>query len=187
MPERREDLAREIGDRGLAGGAGDGDDRLRRARIEARRGGRQRGSRIGDDDRGHAERFVRLPLGDDRHRARLDGALGISEAVRLRSRHREEQIARLHGAAVEREPGDRQARRSRRKAGAAQELGERHRRPCLSRARASETGARPASLVSTSKHPITASFPLPLAPGAGMAAEAGRIAAEVRESGQRAR
>ena len=46
MAERCPDLAREGGDRGLAAGAGDGGDRRRLARIESRRGQRQRAARI---------------------------------------------------------------------------------------------------------------------------------------------
>ena len=48
--DRRPDLADEGGDRGLAAGAGDRDDRLGLARIKPRRGPRQRQAGVGDLD-----------------------------------------------------------------------------------------------------------------------------------------
>ena len=47
LAERRPDLARERGDRGLAAGAGDGDDGFRLARIEPRAGGGERRADVG--------------------------------------------------------------------------------------------------------------------------------------------
>ena len=66
-----EDLAGEIGDRGLAAGAGDGDEMRRLARMEARRDQRQRAARIvGADDR-HVGLDGGIPARQDR-----DGAPG---------------------------------------------------------------------------------------------------------------
>ena len=59
-----EDLAGEGGDRGLAAGAGDGDEMVRLARIEARRHQRQRPARLGgaEDRRRSAGRSSAAPL-----------------------------------------------------------------------------------------------------------------------------
>ena len=108
MPERGEDLARELGDRGLAAGAGDGDDRCRLGRIEARRHQRQRAARLGGAEHHHTGGTATSApiLGEDG-----DGALGDrigDEAgpVGLGAGDRGEQAAGPHLAAVGGDAGD---------------------------------------------------------------------------------
>ncbi len=114
--------------------------RFRRARIKTRRRGRQGGSRIRDEDRGRTERFGRRPFGDDRHGARLDGALAHKRGHprAFRQRRRRDRPASRRGCRT----------RARRSAGPPlppegghhQELGEHHGRPCLSALAPSEQG-----------------------------------------------
>ena len=93
-----EDLAGEGGDRGLAAGAGDGDELLRLAPVEARRHQRQRPARIVRDDEGDAGVGIHLGVlaGEDGDGAALHrigdkaGAIGgrCPEARRTENRAR---------------------------------------------------------------------------------------------------
>ena len=78
---RRPDLPREGGDRGLAAGAGDGDDAIGLTRIEARRGVGQRRARVGDLDERRVAR--RRAFADDRRRALGERVGDEGEAVLL--------------------------------------------------------------------------------------------------------
>ena len=108
VAEARPHLAREGRDRGLAAGAGDGGDGRGLSGKEFCRGERERPAHIGNLDESDAvrQRPGRRALGH--HRARAGGErLGqVDEPVRLGARHRHEQEARLHGAAVGRNAGD---------------------------------------------------------------------------------
>ena len=97
-------LAREGGDRGLAAGAGHGRDRRRLHGEELRRGERERAARVGNGDERHLAAFGRM-VADDSHRPCGDGGIDEARAVGLAACQRKEQITRLDGAAVEREPG----------------------------------------------------------------------------------
>ena len=109
VAERGEDLPREVGDRGLAAGAGDGDDRLglradRSAPPSApargaarRRAARARASGTATSRACADEHRRPRPWRPPRHEAR---------AVRLGSRQRREQPAGPHLAAVGRDAGD---------------------------------------------------------------------------------
>ena len=98
--DRRPDLADERGDRGLAAGAGDRDDRLGLARIKPGRSPRQGQARV--DDMHERCAFGRRPsLGDDRARPALKRVRNVSQSVVPRPGEREEDVAGLDLAAVE--------------------------------------------------------------------------------------
>ena len=102
IAEPAPDLAREGGDRGLAAGAGDGGDGRGLARIEARGGAREREARVVDahERRTSETSGARSPTTDAAPLA--SASRGMSEAVVLRAREREEDVARLDLAAVRR-------------------------------------------------------------------------------------
>ena len=101
--ERTPDLPDEGRDRGLAAGAGDGDDGFGLPREEARGGARERGAGVGDPDEGRAG-GGRRPLADDSHGPARERVADMLEAVVLRSGEREEDVARLDLAAVDAMP-----------------------------------------------------------------------------------
>src|SRR5208283_6012770 len=105
LPERPPDLSDEGCNRGLAAGAGDGDDGFRLAREEARGGVSEGGARVGDPDEGDAA-DRRIALGDNGRGASRQGVTGMSEAVVLRPGEGEKHVPRLHLAAVERDSAD---------------------------------------------------------------------------------
>ena len=99
--ERRPDFARERGDRSLAAGAGDGNDRVRLAREKCRGGERQSASRIVDRNESNAGRqSVRPMLAGNRRCAGGGGLGGELRAVGLVAGNGDEQKAGLHLAAV---------------------------------------------------------------------------------------
>ncbi len=94
------DLPGERCDRRLAAGAGDRSDSLRLARIEARRGQRQRATRIRRlDERNFAGNGGHL-LTDDGGGAGGDRLVDELRTIRFGTGEREKQIAALHLAAV---------------------------------------------------------------------------------------
>ena len=130
--ERRPDLPREGGDRGLAAGAGDRGDGSGLAREEFRRGQRQRAARIADRHEGDSGgQPVRPLLGGNRHRAMRRRLLGEMRAVGLRAGDGEKQKAWLDLAAVGGNAGNVDAGKLRELAriepGVLQEVGEFHR------------------------------------------------------------
>ncbi len=101
VAEVRPNLPGEGGDRGLAAGAGDGGDGSRLAREEGGGAERQRAARILDLDEGNiVGKPVRPLLGGDRQRARRCRCAGKMGAVGLGTGNGDEQVARLHLAAV---------------------------------------------------------------------------------------
>jgi hypothetical protein len=103
-----EDLAREVGDRGLAAGAGNGDDGVGLGRVEARRHPGQRLARLGGSEHGDPGRRGDLrPLFDENGGgAPRDRLRDEARPVRLAAGHGSEQPARPHLAAVGRDAGD---------------------------------------------------------------------------------
>ncbi len=102
LAERRPDLARERGHRGLPAGAGDRGDHPRLPGKKFCRGQRQRAVRIADPDEGDAfrQRRLRHALGHDGHGPRRKRLADEAQPVVLGARHRHEQVTRLDGAAV---------------------------------------------------------------------------------------
>src|SRR5271170_4522722 len=94
------DLAHEGGDGGLAARAGDSDDRRWLARIEARRGPRQRRPRVADAHEGRSFEGRRA-LRDDDARALGRRLLCVGDAVGLVTGQREEDVARFGLAAID--------------------------------------------------------------------------------------
>ena len=110
----REDLAREVGNRGLAAGAGDGDGRFGLAAVEA--SGQKRkcaawfwGAEHGD---GKVGRYLRGARNQDGGTALLDGGRDEGCTVCLDAGEGCEQDARLHLAAVGRDAPDRDLSRA---------------------------------------------------------------------------
>ena len=104
-----EDLAGEGGDRGLAAGAGDGDEMSRLARIEARRDQRQRPARLGgaQDRRPRpAGRAAPSSPASTATAPRRDRLAGKARAVGGAAGQRREQVAGRDRAAVGRKPAD---------------------------------------------------------------------------------
>ena len=103
-----EDLAREGGDRGLAAGAGDGDEMGRLARIEARRHQGQRPARLGNAEDRDLRRQIELGAlcRQHRDRAAANRFAGKARAVGGAARQRREQVAGRDRAAVGRKPAD---------------------------------------------------------------------------------
>ena len=106
MPERLPDLAHEGDDRSLAAGAGDGSDGRRLARMEMRGGERQRAARVAHAHERGLGRQCDLPLAHDRHRAGGDGIGDETRTVGAAAGERNEDVARLHVAAVGGNAGD---------------------------------------------------------------------------------
>ena len=71
-------------------------------RIESRRRQRQRAARIWRDDKRHADVAWRRMVAGDRDGARRDRRIDEARAIGLAAGEREEQVARLHRAAVDR-------------------------------------------------------------------------------------
>ncbi len=95
------DLPHEMGDRGLAGGAGNRNDGRRLPRIEPRRRQRHRAARVRHRDERHIGRKRRRrALADDGGRSRGGGLRRIGKPVRLAARHRHEHVAARDLAAV---------------------------------------------------------------------------------------
>ena len=84
MRKRLPDLAHEGDDRGFSAGAGDRDDRLGLARIEARGGVSEGGAGVGDLDEGGVGDFGPA-FGDDRSGAFGQRLADMPEAVVLRA------------------------------------------------------------------------------------------------------
>ena len=106
-PQPCEDLARELGDRGLAVGAGDGDRRRRLRREEPGRHQRQRAARVGGaNDRHRDRRHGHCFAGEDRHCAFRDRILDEAAAIGASAGQGGEQAARRYRAAVGRQAAD---------------------------------------------------------------------------------
>ena len=124
--ERGEDLAREVRDRGLAAGAGDRDDGLGLARIEARRRERQRAAHVGDAQIGDG--------GVERRPARSASPTTATAPAASACGTKAAPSALVPGTATNTMPGrdlaavDGEARNGQRGAGGALRLGERVRR-----------------------------------------------------------
>ena len=118
VAERIPDLPGERRDRSLAAGAGDRGDHLRLARIEPRRGQRQRAARVLDlHERRACGQRCRLASRPITAAAPAATAWPTNaQPVGLAAGHRDEQIAGLHRAAVRRDAADldgvRRARRA---------------------------------------------------------------------------
>ena len=113
VPERLPDLAGEGRDRGLAGRAGDGDDRFGLGREPQRGGPGERGARVLGHHHGGAGRgklgggdLRAAAVGQDRSGALAQGIPDELAPVGGRSGQRGEQVAVPHGAAVDRKAGD---------------------------------------------------------------------------------
>ena len=160
VPDRRPDLAREMHDRGLAVGAGDGGDRARLPAIELRRQQRQPALRIGvRHDRDAAALFRRKGkgfgvVGKDGSGAARHGLARETAPVLPRAGQRREQKSRLNGSRIGRETGDLEVGEpGGRRHGSDQvsnsqpacPAGFRPSAPCGSRARISSTGCTPSS------------------------------------------
>ena len=102
---RHPDLPSESGDGSLAAGAGDGDDAIGLARIEARRGLGERRARVDDLDEGRAA--CRRALADDDRRALGERVGDKGEAVLFGPGEGEKGVAGPHLAAVGGQPADR--------------------------------------------------------------------------------
>ena len=106
VAERGPDLAREMGDRGLAVGAGDGGDRARLAPVEPGGEEGEAALRIGVGDDRDAAASVRIEregggiIGQDRHRALRDRFAGKGAPVTQRAAQRGKQKTRLHLARI---------------------------------------------------------------------------------------
>jgi hypothetical protein len=109
VPQRGENLAREIGHRGLAAGARHRNRGLRLGAIETRRHQRQRPARLGRYEQWNPRRDLDLrpSLGQHRRHALGHGLGHEAAAVGLGTTQRREQPSRPHLAAVGREAGDR--------------------------------------------------------------------------------
>ncbi len=103
-----EDLADEDRDRGLAAGAGDGDEMLRLARVEARRHQGERPARLGSAEERNLRRQVEdgIVRGQHGNRPAADRLAGKAGAIGGRARQRREQVARHNLAAVGRKVAD---------------------------------------------------------------------------------
>ena len=103
-----EDLADKGGDRGLAAGAGDGDQVFRLQGIEAGGEMRQRDARIGGAQHRHAEIVGKDRVGtaDDGRSAPLHRIRREAGSIRRHALQRREQNARLDSAAVRRKAGN---------------------------------------------------------------------------------
>ncbi len=102
-PSRRPDLAREGGDRGLAAGAGDGDDAFRAGADRSAPRRAASAARASATWTKAARRHCRRALGDDRRRAPGERVGDIGEAVVLgarRARRRRRRAATLRLSAV---------------------------------------------------------------------------------------
>ena len=97
------DLAREGGNRGFSTGAGHRRNDRRLAREKFRGGERQRTARIGRDNERHATTVLRRMVARDGNGARGNRGIDEARAVGPGAGQREEQIARLDRAAVDRE------------------------------------------------------------------------------------
>jgi hypothetical protein len=106
--ETGEDLAGEVRDRGLAAGAGDGDDGFGLGRVEARRHQRQLSARLRHCQDSHAVRHAHLSprLDEDGSGAPGDRLGHEAHAVHLGSGNGDEQPPRAHLAAVGGDAGD---------------------------------------------------------------------------------
>jgi hypothetical protein len=93
MAELLPDLPREGGDRGLAAGAGDADDRRGLLGIEFRRGKRQRTARIGGRDERRAASAPRRVFAGDGDRARGNGGVDETRPVGPEAGECKEEIA----------------------------------------------------------------------------------------------
>ncbi len=105
-PKARPDLAYEGGDRGLAAGAGDGDDGFRLAGVEGGGGLREREAGVGNLHEGGVAEVVGATLRDHSGGAAFDRLRDMLEAVVLGAGQREEGVAGRDLAAVGREAGD---------------------------------------------------------------------------------
>ncbi len=106
VAERGPDLAREMGHRGLAVGAGDGGNRARLAPVEPRGEESEAALRIGVGDDRDAAAAVRVErksggvVGQDRDGALRHGLAGKGAPVTLRTAQRGKQKTRLHLARI---------------------------------------------------------------------------------------
>src|SRR5450631_2165676 len=99
--ESRPNLPDEIGNRCLAAGPRDSDDRLRLLRVETRGRLRQGEPDVGRLNEGRRPDLLPwIALGNDRDRAALDGLRHKGQAVGFASRHREKYHVRRYSAAV---------------------------------------------------------------------------------------
>ena len=103
MAERRPDLTQKGSHRGLAAGAGHGDDRVRLTREEACSRPGQRDPHVVDAHQGSLTRLD-LPFRHDRDRAVVDRLPDEGGSVRPDAGNREKDEARLHRPAVGGQP-----------------------------------------------------------------------------------
>ena len=127
QPERRPDLAREGGNRGLARGAGDGGDHSGLAGEERGGGKRQRAAHVRHDDHCDAGGHLGGALGHDRGGAVRERLRQEGEPVRLGARYGDEQEPSPHPAAVRSDARQFDTRKARVEAGIRQrQVGEFH-------------------------------------------------------------
>ena len=107
ITETLPDLPGEHRDRSLAAGAGDGGDGRGLTGIEFCRGERQRASRIRHGNKCNATVALRNTVADDSDSAGRNRLIDKARTVGPGPRQREENIARLHHAAVHGNPRDR--------------------------------------------------------------------------------